>query len=46
MSEILVFAQLKGGVGKTTLAVAVAAELAERRFSVGLIDADPQGSAA
>ncbi len=45
MSQIIVFAQLKGGVGKTTLAVAVAAELAERGFSVGLIDPDPQGSA-
>jgi chromosome partitioning protein len=45
MSQIIVFAQLKGGVGKTTLAVAVAAELAERGLSVALIDADPQGSA-
>ena len=45
MNCIIGVAQHKGGVGKTTLAISVAAELQKRGHSVALIDADPQRSA-
>ncbi len=41
---IIAVTQLKGGVGKSTIAVAVAAELAARGANVLVADADPQRS--
>jgi chromosome partitioning protein len=45
MSYVIAVAQRKGGVGKTTLAVSIAAELERRGTTVALIDSDPQRSA-
>ena len=45
MPHVIAIAQRKGGVGKTTLAVSVAAELDKRTGAVGLVDADSQASA-
>jgi len=43
--SIVAFCGQKGGTGKSTTAVAVAAELVVRGLRVLLVDADPQGSA-
>jgi chromosome partitioning protein len=43
---VITFASTKGGVGKTTLALAVAADLVLDGASVTLLDADPNGHAA
>lgn len=42
---IIALLNQKGGVGKTTLAMHLAAELSCSRYQVMLVDADPQGSA-
>jgi chromosome partitioning protein len=45
-NRIIAVGNLKGGTGKSTIAVNLACCLAEKQRSVLLVDADPQGTAA
>jgi chromosome partitioning protein len=42
--DVYAFANQKGGVGKTTVTLALAAEQARRQVAVLVVDLDPQGS--